>query len=348
MTLSDFYNLINVFCMSAGVGLLLIRYITYVDIKDLLFFIAFLAVLTIFSAWLDFAIVANIAALFFALYSISHPVLRSCSPISSLRSLNLATKLFFLVLVIVPFVLSGRIGWESVLSASFELWFMFGIVRIYSISNNGKTKNYCALIMLFVGVVLLSKLIILMGVVMLFFEFVSNFSTKKLLFIFFEVVLVLCFIYLVWFQKFKEYLELSVFRPDYLHDTKVLGFSDGGRIDLWLSYLKNSQWIGHGIAPEAEAEGIPTHNIFVYLAYEGGILVLLFLGAIFTALMIKMFFVGEVMMSILVLIVFNISSIAEYGSLWAVCVVLFPMFLGSNLSRNFNTKVRQFKVHVSQ
>lgn len=249
---------------------------------------------------------------------------RLSMPLNGLGTLLLAA-FFFL-----PIILQDAQGWLIVLGLAFKYWFLFSIAILYSANrDNYQVKLTIAIISLLAGLLWHFKIAFVFFAFIMIQFVMTNRSIKGLILLFFGSFALSAATYFMFIDAFLSFLEKSVLRPNYDYDTKILGFSDGARFLIWSHYLENSVWFGRGhyYLPEI----VSSHNIVVHLAHELGILGALIFGSFFVYFVVMIARRIGSIVALLLFLSFSLSSVGEYASFWAYCVILAPVALQSSL-----------------
>lgn len=245
------------------------------------------------------------------------------------RALRLNTFVYALIatLFFLPIALQDMRGWAIILGVAAKYWFLFSMAFVYSASATTDGRKIVV-----IAVTLLAALMWRFKLAFAFFAFLAihfvltTRSIRGSFSLIVSVVALSMITYLNFADEFSRFLHDSVLRPDYNYDTKLLGFSDGARLTIWSHYLEHSVWFGKGDSTIAET--VPSHNIVVYLAHELGILGSLIFGPVLTYLTMKIAFQIGASLAFLLLLTFALSSVGEYPSIWAYCVIGAPVVFG--------------------
>lgn len=310
-----------------------------IEKSKLILMLGFVMLLVPFAFWANISVLANLGTLLCSLTVLTSKKRLSLVQDRLSMPLNGLAIFFLAVLFFLPIILQDAQGWLILLGLASKYWFLFSIAILYSAnSENYQAKVSIALISLMAGLLWNFK------IAFVFFAFIAiqfaftNRSAKGVIFLVVGTVALSALTYFVFLDTFLSFIEKSVLRPDYNHDTKILGLSDGARFMIWSHYLENSTWFGRGqyYLPSP----VPPHNIVVYLAHELGIFGALIFGPFFLYFILMIARQIGFIAAILFFLSFSLSSVGEYASLWAYCIILGPVALQSSL---FHKKIILFR-----
>jgi|GEM_PF-3663489 len=293
--------------------------------------------------WTEIFIVLCLVSMFLALSLVSdlYPILNSLLLFLCLRHIfsnkstmtrvytRLAEKrkviwVLLLFLIALTYVFGGVRGWQSVMVTSLRYWIILIAFFAWRSTNSNEEKTALTTTLLVLGMIWGSKIVLVCGVVLFFFQFIKISSAKGRLLLSALVFFSLLVIWLVFNEQVQVFLTESVLRPDYDRDVKILGLSDGSRLTLWTDYLQGARLFGKG---EYLGQDLaPTHNIFVYLIYEFGAVP----ASIASVFLLRIAFgcakASGLEFLLILSFCFLLSSVFEYGTGWVFPLIALPFF----------------------
>lgn len=325
MTAFEFANWFAVFV--GGLAFVLVG--ARIKIVEVVLVLLIFIVLIPFALVSSFAVLFNVAALFlFTVVSFSAVQLSRLEH-SAVMPLNLMGVVFLFFLFVAPVVLRKADGWLVLLGVASKYWFLFFMALLYSVcSNNYRTKALIAIVVFCAGVVWGFKAALLLFLFMLIHYAATGRSLKGLVVLCFWGVVSAGLAYVFLYDQILDFLESSVLRPNYKYDTKIFGFSDGARINIWLHYLQNSVWFGKGGYDLPDV--VASHNVFVHLVHELGVLGFMLVAPFFLMIFVLIALRVGVVFAGFFVISLNLSSVGEYACMWVFCVVFVPLLLRSD------------------
>lgn len=237
---------------------------------------------------------------------------------------------FLLILFFTPIILGKVEGWLILLSVATQYWFLFSTAVLYGLyGNNYRLKLLLVVSALAGGLIWNFKISLVLFLLMTIHFILTTQSLKHSLRLIAGISALSAFAYVALSDKLLVFLERSVLRPDYDFDTKIGGVSDGGRVNIWTHYFDNSVWLGKGGYYLSDV--IPSHNIFVHLVHELGILGLISVGPLFLFGFVVTAKRLGIIFSALLFMTLSLSSVGEYPSMWVYCLVIAPLLMTSSL-----------------
>ncbi len=316
---ASFFELANIFAAFVGFFFLALKKHSGIKYWGLLFLIYIISVCSLLAVWVSIGVSLNILLLSFSLYLFYRPgqLKNEDSPSYSPTRLGWVVISF---LFSAPFFLKDTAGWTVVLFGAVAYWFLFVCANLFELTNNRNLKSIIGFLVFSAGLLWQFKLALLMGAVIILFQLFNSSSVKKSLTLF---VVFISFVFLVAYFQYDQielFLYKSVLRPDYDLDVKVLGFSDGGRVNLWHHYVENSAFLGKGQYHMPDI--VPTHNIFIHLIHEFGFLGFFLIAPVFFYLILRIAKNNSFVVFCLIFTTLGYSSVGEFPVFWVPCIVL--------------------------
>jgi hypothetical protein len=325
--IASYFEIANICAALVSFVFLVTKRFESIKHKDVLILTYALCVCVISIFWVPLKISVNILLLLFVLYLFykTRKAERDGSIIYSPTFFGWIMVAFFFL---APFVLINTTGWTIVLFSAAAYWFMYVCVNFYELTNSKNVKAIIGFIVFTAGLLWGFKLAILIGSMILLIQIFNAFSSGKSFVL--MVALAICTSLASYFNysQIELFIYQSLLRPDYDLDVKVLGLSDGGRLNLWMHYIENAELLGKG--QYYMPDEVPTHNIFVHLIHEFGILGLYFIGPVIFYLIIRIARNNGFIFFCLILASLNLSSIGEFPAFWVPCLI-FTRLLASSL-----------------
>ncbi|MGL1044545.1 hypothetical protein ACSTD6_20275 [Vibrio vulnificus] len=192
------------------------------------------------------------------------------------------------------------------------------------------------LLLLSLGVLLFSKVALISSLLILicyFFNFRKKIKNKRTIYGFLIIIFILLVSYAINLEMVNQFFDERVFRVGYEKDQKILGFSDGGRIEVWKAFIDGAVLWGKGTVDLITV--IPTHNVFVYFINEIGIIPGVLLSIYFIFIVMSYLKMRLYLFSFLFILISITSSFFEYSSIWIPFLWLFPTLLSNEYGLNF-------------
>lgn len=322
MTSSELYLLLNILGLAVG-ALALWPFVDFSSINlGFIFFIVFNAIVAVvLMMFSDAYPVLNNVMLLMSLYIVfKKDFFIEARNSSRISSVNFC---FFLSLLVVVFALSNFRGWQSVMSTSVKYWILFNVFFFWRLTTSTRNKILLVSGLLILGLIWKSKITLLAAIILIISKLMRSDSFKQDLKVVSAGILTLVFCFWLMRNQIADFAYSSVFRPDYSNDTKILGLSDGSRLNVWADYLTNARLYGKG--DFAGDDFVPTHNIFVYFVHEFGYLSLAVYGPLFLFLLYRVAKNFSVELAALIFFSFTLSSLFEYSSGWVMCIIIIPL-----------------------
>ncbi len=238
---------------------------------------------------------------------------------------RMAIWLTLLFLIALTYVFSGIRGWQSVMVTSLRYWIIFLAFFAWRSTSSVKEKTALTTTLLVLGMIWGSKIVLVCGAVLFFFQFIRLSSLKKRLLLSALVFFSLILIWILFNEQVQVFITESVLRPDYDRDVKILGLSDGSRLTLWNDYLQGARLFGKG--DYLGQDLAPTHNIFVYLVYEFGAAP----ASVASAFLLRVAFgcmkASGAEFLLILSFCFLLSSVFEYGTGWVFPLIALPFLM---------------------
>lgn len=332
------FDLANWIAILASWAVIAIQ-LSHVEKSKLMLMLSFVMLLVPFAMVAKLFVLANLGTLLCTLTVLTSKKRSAMAQVRLSMPLNGLGIAFLAALFVLPIVLQDAQGWLILLGLASKYWFLFSIATLYSANrDNSRFKAAIAIILLLAGLLWNFKIAFAFFAFITIHYVITNRSTKGLILFFVGVIASTGATYFLFLDAFLTFLEISVLRPDYNYDLKVFGFSDGARLMIWSHYLENSIWFGRGnyYLPDI----VPSHNIVVYLAHDLGILGALIFGPIFVYFVVMIARRIGIIVALLFFLLFSLSSVGEYPSMWAYCVILAPVLLQSSV---FHRKIVLFR-----
>lgn len=332
------FDLANWFALTIGLAALAI-YPPRVSKLELSLIASAIATLIPLGLWSNFGALLNLTFLMSSLVLLFSRKRMERRPHSLSEPLNGLGKSVLIILFLAPPFLQEAGGWLIVLGSAAKYWFLFSVAIRYSFTNSDRVRKQMALAVLAAGLLWAFKVALAFFLVILIHNIAKTRSAKQMLSLALGLGVILASAYYFLFEKLNNFLLNSVFRPEYGGDTKVLGLSDGARLNIWTHYLENTAWVGKGnyYLPNP----VPPHNIFVHIAHEFGWLGLFLIGPILAFIIGVLFKRAGFVFGSFVALSLTISSIGEFPSFWVFCFVLAPiLFQSSYFHRNITLRTK--------
>lgn len=286
------------------------------------------AVCLLYPSFFDAHLVVNIALLCFAIYlipEIADVRYARNSLLRRVRSIKWLGVVFILLCTLSILALRGIRGWQSVLSTGLVYYIIFTMVWCTT-SRVQERSSYPieALMALLLSLVIFSKILFLTSFICILYFYFKKGGVLKVGYGLTSLILVVGVFFVLNVSAFDDFFYRSLFRPDSAIDTKIAGFSDGGRLTLWSELLLGAEAFERGTYYLADV--IPSHNLVVYLIFEFG-----WAGAFFWSLPLIVSFIrlcnnGYHFFAFIFFICCSLSSIFEFAAIWFPAVVLTAQF----------------------
>jgi hypothetical protein len=324
---ASYFEIANICGALVSFAFLLTRKFGVLKYIDVLILVYTLAVCAMSIFWVRLNISINIFLLIFVLYFFCQP-----KKAEKNRSVNYSpTPIGWIIMsffFLTPFPLVKAEGWAIVLFSAAAYWFLYVYVSLYESTNNMSLRSIIGFLVFAAGLLWGFKLAILIGLTIILVQLFNSFSSGKSFALLVALAVGVSLASYFYYAQIELFMYQSLLRPDYDLDVKVLGLSDGGRLNLWMHYIENSELLGKGQYNMPDV--VPTHNIFVHLIHEFGMLGFFLIAPVIFCLFFRIAKYNGFIYFFLILTTLNLSSIGEFPVFWVPCLI-FARLLTSSL-----------------